>query len=110
QIVLSDGTTLPIHTNMAMGISDVQTARYLPKSERPGFGKKVKQGLHPIVAPNKFQRLREAAIKSLPYHPEYLDQGTIFDATLLDPVTTPIPAQPGADVDRASAGNYVHLR
>jgi len=110
QIVLSDGTVLPIHTNMAMGISDVQMVRYLPKNERPGLGKKVKEGFQPIVAPNKLQRLREAAIKSLPYHPEYLDQGTIFDATLLDPITTPIPAQPVAEVDRASTVNYVHLR
>jgi len=110
QIVLSDGTTLPIHTNMAMGISDVQMARYLPKSERPRFSKKVKEGFQPIVAPNKFQRLREAAVKSLPYHPEYLDQGTIFDATLLDAVTTAIPVQPVAEVDGASAANYLHLR
>ena len=109
QIVLSDGTVLPIRTDVTIGIPDVQTARYLPKSERPGFGQKVKQNFQPIAAPNKLQRLREAAIKSLPYHPEYIDQGTIFDATLLDPVTTPVPEQPLPDINLASS-NYVHLR
>jgi hypothetical protein len=109
QIVLSDGTVLPIHTNVITGTGDVQTAQYLPKSERPGFSKKVKEGFQPIAAPHKLQRLGEAAVKSLPYHPEYLDQGTIFDATLLDPVTTRVPEQPEPDTNLTS-DNYIHLR
>jgi len=108
RIVLSDGTVLPIHTNVVTGTGEVQTAQYLPKSERPGFGKKVKEGFQPIAAPHKLQRLGEAAVKSLPYHPEYLDQGTIFDATLLEPVTTPLPEQP-LDMSLTSV-NYIHLR
>ena len=109
RIVLSDGTVLPIHTNVSTEIGEVQTARYLPKSERPGFGQKMKEGFQPIAAPHKLQRLGEAAVKSLPYHPEYLDQGTIFDATLLEPVTTPIPEQPATDMNLTSV-NYIHLR
>jgi hypothetical protein len=65
--------------------------------------------VEPIREPNKLQRLREAAIKSLPYHPEYLDQGTIFDTTLLDPITTPTPVQPVADVRTPSGDNYLRL-
>ena len=33
------------------------------------------------------QRLGEAVVTSLPYHPEYIDQGTVFDTALLEPVS-----------------------
>jgi len=45
----------------------------------------------------------------LPYHPEYLDQGTIFDATLLDPIRTPTPPEP-AEIHLPQGDNYLHLR
>jgi len=109
-VVLSDGTSLPIHTGTTVGVSDVKTAKYLPKSQRPGVRQKVKDAAEPLREPNKLQRLGEAAITSLPYHPEYLDQGTIFDAALLDPITTPIPVQPRADINPSSGENYLRLR
>jgi hypothetical protein len=110
RLVLSGGTSLPIHTETTIGVSGVKTARYLSKSQRPGVRQKVKDAAEPLREPNKLQRLGEAAITSLPYHPEYLDQGTIFDAALLDPITTPVPVQSGADVDPPSAENYLRLR
>src|SRR3984893_16752832 len=109
-VLLSDGTSVPIHTDTTIGVSGVKTAKYLPKSRRPGVRQKVKDAAEPLREPNKLQRFREAAITSLPYHPEYLDQGTIFDAALLDPITTPTPVQPRADVDPLSGENYLRLR
>ena len=109
-LILSDGTSVPIHTDTTVGISGVQTAQYLPKSQRPGLRQKVKDAAKPLREPNKLQRLGEAAITSLPYHPEYLDQGTIFDAALLDPIATPTPVQSVADVHRPSGDNYLRLR
>jgi hypothetical protein len=109
-LILSDGTSLPIHTDTTVGISGVKTAQYLPKAQRPGVRQKVKDAAQPLREPNKLQRLGEAAITSLPYHPEYLDQGTIFDAALLDPITTPTPVQPIADIHRPVGDNYLRLR
>jgi hypothetical protein len=109
-LVLSDGTSLLIHTDTTVGVSGVKAAKYLPKSQRPGLRQKVKDVAEPLREPNKLQRLGEAAITSLPYHPEYLDQGTIFDAALLDPITTPIPVQSLPDVDPPSGENYLRLR
>jgi hypothetical protein len=109
-LVLSDGVAVPIHTDRAVGISGVKIARYLPKSQRPGVRQKFKDAAEPLREPNKLQRLGEAAITSLPYHPEYLDQGTIFDAALLDPITMPIPMEPGADADPQPSENYLRLR
>src|SRR4030088_964707 len=109
-LILPDGTALQVHTDTTVGIGDMQTAQYLPKSQRPGVRQKLKDAAKPMREPNKLQRLREAAITSLPYHPEYLDQGTIFDAALLDSITTPLPVQSGADVDPPSRANYPRLR
>jgi hypothetical protein len=109
QVILPDGTAVQIHTDTTVGIRDMQTAQYLPKSQRPGIHQKVKDAAKPLREPNKFQRLRQAAITSLPYHPEYLDQGTIFDATLLDPIRTPPSLEP-ADSHPQLGDNYLHLR
>jgi hypothetical protein len=109
-LVLSDGTSLPIHTDTTVGLSGLKRTKYLPKSQRPGVRQKVKEAAEPLREPNKLERFREAAITSLPYHPEYLDQGTIFDAALLDPITTPKPVQSRANVDPPSGENYLRLR
>jgi hypothetical protein len=109
-LVFSDGMSLPIHTATSIGISGVRTAKYLPKSQRPGVRQKLKDATEPLREPNKLQRLGAAAITSLPYHPEYLDQGTIFDAALLDSITTPIPVQNGDDANPQSGENYLRLR
>ena len=85
-VILPDGTALPIHTDSTIGVSDVKTAQYLPKSQRPGIRRKMKDAAKPLSEPNKLQRFSQAAVTSLPYHPEYLSQGTIFDATLLGSV------------------------
>ena len=107
-VILPDGTAVQIHTDTTVGIGDMQTAQYLPKSQRPGIRQKMKDAAKPLREPNKFQRLRQAAITSLPYHPEYLDQGTIFDATLLDPIRTPTPLEPAIHLPLGD--NYLHLR
>src|SRR6202011_1049854 len=36
QLVLSDGTTVPIHSDTAVGLGPVANSRYLPKAQRPG--------------------------------------------------------------------------
>jgi len=108
-VVLPDGTAVQIHTDTTVGISDMQTAQYLPKSQRPGIRQKIKDAAKPLREPHKLQRLRQAALTSLPYHSEYLDQGTIFDAILLDPVQTPTRLEP-AETHPRIGDNYLHLR
>jgi type IV secretory pathway VirB10-like protein len=108
-VILPDGTSLPIHTDTTIGVSDVKTAQYLPKSQRPGVRQKIKDAAKPLSEPNKLQRLGQAAVTTLPYHPEYLDQGTVFDATLLDAVGTPLPANQ-AEAHPLLGDSYLHIR
>jgi hypothetical protein len=107
QLVLSDGTTVPIHSDSAVGLGRVANSQYLPKAERPGVRQKLKGATVPLREPNKLQRLGEAVVTSLPYRPEYIDQGTVFAAALLEPVTLLVPVQPNAESQQAS--DYLHL-
>src|SRR6266850_4009758 len=108
-IILPDGTAVQIHTDTTIGVTDVKTAQYLPKSQRPGVRRKMKDATKPLFGPNKLQRLGQAAVTSLPYHPEYLGQGTIFDATLLDAVETP-PSVDQAETHSPLDDGYLHVR
>src|SRR6267142_3970461 len=109
QVILPDGTAVQIRTDTTIGFKDVKTARYLPRSQRPGVRQKMKDAVQPLSEPNKLQRLGQAAVTSLPYHPEYLDQGTIFDATLLDAVGTRLPADQ-AETQPLLSDSYLHIR
>src|ERR1700730_3752027 len=108
-VILPDGTALPIHTDSTIGVSNVKTAQYLPKSQRPGIRQKMKDAAKPLSEPNKLQRLSQAAVTSLPYHPEYLSQGTTFDATLLDAVETPSPVDQ-SETHSPFDNGYLHVR
>src|ERR1700704_2941915 len=108
QLVLSDGTTVPIHSDSAVGLGRVANSRYLPKAQRPGVRQKLKSAMAPLKEPNKLQRLGEAAVTSLPYHPEYIDQGTVFDTAFLEPV--PLLAEvPPTPVSTQIASDYLNL-
>jgi hypothetical protein len=109
QVILPGGKAVPIHTDTTTGVSDIQTAVYLPKWQRPGVRQKIKDAAKPLSEPNKLHRLRQAVITSLPYHPSYLDQGTTFDATLLDGVRAPQLFE-SAEVQPPRDDNYLHLR
>jgi len=107
QLVLSDGTTVPIHSDSAVGLGRVANSQYLPKAQRPGVRQKLKGAMAPLREPNKLQRLGEAVVTSLPYHPEFVDQGTVFDAALLEPLMLLAPVQP--DTASMQASDYLHL-
>jgi hypothetical protein len=81
QLVLADGTIIPIRTNSVIGANGVRRAMYAPNKRRPGVGKVLAGATRPLTEPKKLQRLGRAVVKALPYHPEYLDRGVVFDTT-----------------------------
>jgi hypothetical protein len=107
QLVLSDGTTVAIQSDSAVGLGRVANSRYLPKAQRPGIRQRLKGVMAPLREPNKLQRLGQTVVTSLPYHPEYIDQGTVFDTALLAPATVLASAQPTTASLQAS--DYLHL-
>jgi hypothetical protein len=106
QLVLPDGRRVPLHTQVApasQGVLQFATATE-PKNqgkEKKGAAKlasdkagETKQEItqeweaakSQITAPGKIHRLKRLAIAELPYHPQYFDAGTRFNAELLDPL------------------------
>ena len=59
---------------------------------------KTREAMAAITEPGKMERLKEIAINRLPYHPQYLRKGTVYDAELQSPLTfgsvTPVAAAP----------------
>lgn len=109
ELVLSDGTTLPVHTDSAVGLGRVENSRYVSADQRPGTFKKIKGTVTtPFKEPHKMQRLGEAVVTSLPYHPNYIDQGTVFDAALLEPVSVRRSVEPNPAAMQL-ASDYLHL-
>src|SRR6202140_775905 len=109
QLVFSDGTTVAIHTDSAVGLGRVANSRYLPAGQRPGSFKKLETSVTtPFREPHKLQRLGEAVVTSLPYHPEYIDQGTVFDTALLEPVSVRLTTEPSPATPQL-ASEYLHL-
>jgi hypothetical protein len=109
QLVLPDGAMVAIHSASTVGLGRVANSRYLPKEQRPGIRKKLAGAMAPLREPNKLQRLGEGVLTSLPYHPEYIDQGTVFDTALLEPVTVVSPLQMNAASLQASDYLRLHL-
>jgi hypothetical protein len=66
--------------------------------QRDEIKQAAKDTLSAIKQPGRMQRLRDAAIRRLPYHPQYLTKGTIYNAELVSPlefgVVTPIARAP----------------
>src|SRR5258708_1914124 len=56
QIVLSDGTTVPIRSDSSAGLGRVANSRYLPKEQRPGMRQKFKSATAPLRECNMLQR------------------------------------------------------
>jgi hypothetical protein len=108
QLVMPDGRRVPLHTQVspaAQGVLQFATATE-PKDQTKGnkenaavklaSGKasETKQEIsrewvtakQQILAPGKMHRLKRILIAELPYHPQYFDAGTRFNAELLDPL------------------------
>ena len=77
-VVASDGRWLPIHTRFAFcipGEKDVSSA-----------GSEKESILEPFREPDKLQRIGDAMLAKLPYHPQHISRGDVFHAELDTPL------------------------
>ena len=105
-LTLPDGTRLAIATAIATGREQITLSTTTAASKKTGIiarGKEEATGhakeaiaaakrqfhdaLTEVTAPGKKQRLKDAAIAQLPYHPQYLHAGTLYTAELLAPLS-----------------------
>jgi hypothetical protein len=73
---------------------------------------KAREAVSAITQPGRMARLKDAAIERLPYHPQFLNKGTIYQAELISPVdfgaTSPAPR--AAASARPAAESVVNAR
>jgi len=113
ELVLRDGTRVPVQAAPSCGANGVHLARYYPKGEKPGFKAKLHEAAEPLRAPHKLQRLGELAFSALPLHPNYVDQGAVYNAVLTAPVTLKRPTESGVTLVReefVDPPNTLYLR
>jgi len=105
ELVMPDGRHLPLQTDVSPGSGGI--LQFVPANEKEKQSKKdearnaasrkigeakkevrrqwdaVKKQLH---EPGKMHRLQRLAVAQLPYHPQYMDAGTSFNADLRRPL------------------------
>jgi hypothetical protein len=111
QITLPDGTTLPISSEATAGYPEMKESMYRDKRDRAPLKARLAEQVHGVTrATNKLQRLTEAASRKLPYHPEYIDQGTVYDATLLQSLTISCAERSIRSASVTQTPGLLHLR
>jgi hypothetical protein len=105
ELHLADGRTIPLNTTVSPASSGVLQMVPAKEPEKPGTinasrnlaAKKVHEAkqqvkqewdtaLQQLHAPDKLHRAERLAMAQLPYHPQYIDAGTAFNADLVQPL------------------------
>ena len=97
-LVLKNGTQIPLETRVTPGAGT--TVRFASsngsrkkgrvataiQSARDQISARKRAVIDEIKTPGKMQRLRDAVVAQLPYHPQFFPAGSRFNAELLTPV------------------------
>jgi hypothetical protein len=128
ELILADGTHIPIHTSVSLGSGQViefVTAEEEKRGAKDAAAEKVKQAkeeakhewdtaMDQVKKPGKMRRVERYAIAQLPVHPQYIDAGTVYFAELLEPLdfgSEPLSPQAAAAVSELPPdGTVVHAR
>jgi type IV secretory pathway VirB10-like protein len=98
QIVLADGTRLPLHASVVPGSGQVirlvdTGSAQRGKAKNPVSAKmneakqEWQQAMQQIHQPGKMHRALRIGIAQLPVHPQYIDAGTLYYADLQEPLS-----------------------
>jgi hypothetical protein len=106
-IVLADGTTMPVRTEVSAGTEQVTLTLAEGNQKKNVFSnvgekaaKQAEQAVAVLKRPDKSERMKDAALRALPYHPEFFSKGTVFNARLL----SPLDFGPAVPTESASTG------
>lgn len=89
RLILADGRELPVRTATSTGAEGVvRVAEQKQKTDvvsraKQELGRQAKEAASIVTAPGKGERFKDMAIRSLPYHKQFLSKGTVYSAPLL---------------------------
>jgi hypothetical protein len=103
-VQLADGRSLAVSTQVSPGTEQVTLAlagsaekkkNVLSKAAEKA-AQQAKQTVAVLRGPDRTERMKDAGLRALPYHPEFFSKGTVFSARLLTALdfgpATPTPA------------------
>lgn len=107
-VVLDEGRIIPLRTQAASGTEQVTLTVAEGARERGNVvssavedaAHEAKETLAIVKGPDRSERVRDAGLRALPYHPEFFSKGTIFSVRLL----SPLDFGPAVPADVADAG------
>jgi hypothetical protein len=103
-VVFADGRSLAVTTDVSPDTEQV-TLKLADGAERKTnvlstAAQEARQTVAVVTGPDKTERMKDAGLRALPYHPEFFSKGTIFTARLL----TALDFGPATPTPRAEAG------
>lgn len=117
-LTLKDGARMTLDTRVLPGIQSVIRLVTAANGKKPTLVQQAKRAIDQqwhdaikqVKAPGKLHRLKQMALSELPYHHQYLQAGTVFDAELTEPLdfgkVTVSPAET-ADVGQVPPENSI---
>ncbi|GAC1651202.1 MAG: hypothetical protein NVS9B15_11280 [Acidobacteriaceae bacterium] len=102
-LTLGDGTTLDIATSSAtasgevVSITPAGSKQSLMKELKATIRERKADALKTLKEESKLKRIEQRAILSLPYHPQWIEAGTRYDAVLTAPTSVTLPEQASAE-------------
>jgi hypothetical protein len=117
-LILKDGTRMPLDTRVLPGIQNVIRLVTATNGKKPSLMQQAKRAIDQqwrsaidqVKAPGKLHRLKQLALSELPYHHQYLQAGTVYDAQLTQPLDfgkVAIPASEAANMGGTPPENSV---
>jgi hypothetical protein len=90
-VVLADGRTLPVRTQVSPGTEQVtlkvaggdKRKQNVVSKAGEEAAQQAKQSVAILKARDKMERMKDSGLRALPYHPEFFSKGTVFNARLL---------------------------
>jgi hypothetical protein len=115
-VVFPDGRSLAVKTQVAPGTEQVtlKLAGGADKHKNAASvvaeeaAREAMQAVDLVRGPDKTERMKDAALRALPYHPEFFSKGTVFNARLVAALDFgPATPTPSAEAGTAPAPESV---
>jgi len=122
QLVLADGREIVVSTEVRSATEKlVLSTREAPKKNVAGqvaaqaavqITGPVTQAVAEVKKPRKADRLKHGLVMAMPYHPQYLERGTVYTASLVAPLSlgTAEPIEPAAPGTRPAPESVLRAR
>ena len=120
KLILPNGQEIAIQTAVAqrsgepVRMQEAKQRQSMPRRLKSMAKERKAEALRTLKEDRKWSYIKDRLLLSLPYHPQWIDAGTPFDAALSAPVEVPVREQSSADLSqvgmRLPSNSILHAR